>query len=89
MLKITNNSTESIIDRMGYEDSENLFYYNDLYNSEKVSFLAYQTIKVLKELKPYAFYCLDNQPFVLFFNNINNFNSYIEFLQFAPNYALN
>lgn len=68
MDKNINKSTELIIEKMGYKESSNLFYYEDLYNSEKEIGISYQTIKNLIELKPYAFYCIEGKPFVLFFS---------------------
>ena len=72
MLKNINKSTELIIKKMGYKESDNLFYYDDLYNDKKKTSLPYQIVKNLKEIKPYAFYCIDNKPFILFFYNIND-----------------
>lgn len=63
-------STEEIIEKLGYNNSSNLFYYNDLYTINNLSF---HIIKVLKELKPCAFYCIDNKPFVLFFDKVDDF----------------
>lgn len=72
MLKNINKSTELIIEKMGYKESDNLFYYDDLYSDKKKKKLSYQIVKNLKEIKPYAFYCVDDKPFILFFNTIND-----------------
>ena len=72
MLKNINKSTELIIEKMGYKKSSNLFYYDDLYNSKKKIGLSYQTVNNLKDIKPYAFYCVDDKVFVLFFNTIED-----------------
>ncbi len=72
MLKNINKSTELIIKKMGYTESDHLFYYDELYNAPQKTRLQYQTIKNLKEIKPYAFYCVENKPFILFFNNISD-----------------
>lgn len=72
MSKNINKSTELIIEKMGYKESDNLFYYDDLYNDERKTGLSHQIIKNLKEIKPYAFYSVDNKPFILFFNNIKD-----------------
>lgn len=72
MLKNINKSTELIIKKMGYKDSDNLFYYDDLYNDKKKARVSYQIVKNLKEIKPYAFYCVDDKPFILFFNTIKD-----------------
>lgn len=55
---------ETIIERLGYENSENLIRYKDFSNSE----LSAHTIKILAEIKPYAVYFLDKKPFILFFD---------------------
>ena len=39
MLKNINKSTELIIKKMGYKESDNLFYYDDLYN-DKMHFIV-------------------------------------------------
>lgn len=72
MLKNINKSTELIIKKMGYKESSNLFYYDDLYNDKRKIGLSYQIVNNLKEIKPYAFYCVDDKPFVLFFNTIKD-----------------
>lgn len=58
---------EELIQRLGYDKSPNLFYFRDI---EKGPF-SFHTRKVLLELQPFAVYCIDNQPFVIFFD-VNN-----------------
>ena len=63
-------SIEEIIDKLGYRNSKELYYYEKLASLKgKISL---QNIKSIKEVKPYAFYCIENKPFVLFFEKINN-----------------
>lgn len=72
MSKNINKSTELIIEKMGYKQSDNLFYYDDLYNNKIKTRLSHQIVKNLKQIKPYAFYCIDTKPFILFFSDIND-----------------
>lgn len=63
-------SIEEIIDKLGYRNSKELYYYEELASLKgKISL---KNIKSIKEVKPYAFYCIENKPFVLFFEKINN-----------------
>ena len=63
-------SIEEIIDKLGYRNSKELYYYEELASLKgKISL---QNIKSINEVKPYAFYCIENKPFVLFFEKINN-----------------
>jgi hypothetical protein len=58
-----------IIKRLGYADSPCLKYKSNRYDSET---LAAHTSKVLTELSPFAVYMVDNEPFVLFFDESSN-----------------
>lgn len=60
-----------IIEKLGYNESDNLFYYNDLYGNKKLK-LSLQIQKNLRDIKPHAIYCIDNKPFILFFNGIQD-----------------
>lgn len=71
MINDIKENIELIIERLGYTESDNLFYYDDLYKNKKIK-LSLQTQKNLKDIKPYAFYCIDNRPFILFFSKIEN-----------------
>ena len=62
-------ATQSIIDKLGYSISGNLFYYKDIALNKELSL---HDIKILNELKPCAFYCVDHKPFVLFFEEKEN-----------------
>lgn len=65
-VKQRSSSTNLIIKKLGYMDSNNLFFKSSIDNCELLSF-HYK--KVLKEVNPIAFYCVDNRPFVLFFED--------------------
>lgn len=64
-------SIDLIIKKLGYNESDNLFYYNDLCKNKNLK-ISLQIQKNLKDIKPYAFYCIDNKPFILFFTKIEN-----------------
>ncbi|WP_313562516.1 HsdM family class I SAM-dependent methyltransferase [Ruminiclostridium cellobioparum] len=73
-----NSPIDILIQRLGYDNSPNLFYFK---NITKGSF-SLHTRKVLLELQPFAVYCIDNQPFVIFFevtdsSSIKNLNKKI------------
>ena len=57
-------SIEEIIDKLGYRNSKELYYYEEL--SSLNGKISLQNIKSIKEVKPYAFYCIENKPFVCF-----------------------
>lgn len=69
IVKFVSDSTNLILKKMGYIDSENLFYLSKINDCK---FLSFHNRKVLKELNPVAFYCIDNRPFVLFFESIED-----------------
>ena len=71
MIHNIEENIELIIKELGYTESDNLFYYDDLYKNKKIK-LSLQTQKNLKDIKPYAFYCIDNKPLILFFSKIEN-----------------
>ena len=55
---------ESIIEALGYSNSKNLYYsknQNDQLNSN------YSLKKIIEALDPVAYYCLEDKPFMLFF----------------------
>lgn len=58
-----------IIERLGYANSPCLKYRSNNYNLEN---LSTHTRKVLDELSPFAAYMVDNEPFVLFFDEQSN-----------------
>lgn len=65
------NSMQNIIRKLGYENSNSLYYFADLNKCKEVSF---HDRKVLKEIEPCAFFVIDDRPKVLFFDylSINN-----------------
>jgi hypothetical protein len=62
-------SVETVIQRLGYSNSSNLFRYNDIGNNE---IFSTHISKVLNEIKPYAIYMIDGKPFILFFDAMLN-----------------
>jgi type I restriction-modification system DNA methylase subunit len=60
---------KEIIERLGYADSSNLIYCNDLNN---LAIFPTHTAKILQEISPYAAYVIDSKPFVLFFESDPN-----------------
>ena len=58
-----------IIERLGYSGSPCLKYKSDNYDS---STLTAHTTKVLNALSPFAAYMVDDEPFVLFFDELLN-----------------
>lgn len=66
---------DNIIKRLGYSKSENLIYVNNgktLENIDKCIALSRHNKRILYELTPYAFYIMDGNVLVLFFNDLNN-----------------
>lgn len=64
------STIDEIIDSLGYTKSDFLYYTNEL---DKIPHkLSLQSIRMLEELNPYAFFCTDKQPLVLFFNAPEN-----------------
>ena len=62
-----NSHIDNIIQRMGYSNSSCLKYRHQNFDTAS---LSAHTVKVLRELSPYAVYMVDNNPFVLFFEEI-------------------
>lgn len=60
---------DKIIERLGYANSPCLIYGHNNFDDTQ---LTTHTIKVLKELAPYAVYMVENEPFVLFFDEFHN-----------------
>ena len=71
MIDDKKENINSIIKKLGYEESENLYYYKDLLTNTKLN-IPLQTQKTLRDIKPSAFYCIDNKPFILFFSIIKD-----------------
>lgn len=62
------NSMQNIIRRLGYENSEKLYYFSDLKKCEEISF---HDRKVLNEIEPCAFFVIGDKPKVLFFDYLS------------------
>jgi len=59
-----------IIKRLGYSESPYLKYRNS--NFDENLLMSRQSIKVLKDLSPYAAYLVNDEPFILFFDELSN-----------------
>ncbi len=60
---------ETIIQKLGYSNSEKLFYLSDIV---KCTDLSWHDRRVLLELAPYAAYIVDGSVFVVFFDDLNS-----------------
>jgi len=63
------NKIQGVIESLGYSNSPNLCYIDDIDNR-----FSLQTNKILKELQPVAVYSINEKPFILFYNQINDSN---------------
>lgn len=57
---------EIVIRRLGFKNSKNLIYYSEFNNSDYNHHIS----KIVHEIKPYAIYFIDGNPFILFFDNL-------------------
>ena len=62
-------STKLILEKLGFINSNKLYFKEDINDCKDLS--PYQK-KVLNELNPVAFFCVNNRPFILFFEEVNN-----------------
>lgn len=60
---------EKIIRRLGYHNSEKLFYLSDI---DKCVDLSWHDRRVLRELAPYAAYVVDGSVLTVFFDDLND-----------------
>ena len=60
---------ETVIQRLGYHNSEKLFYFSDI---DKCSDLSWHDRRILHELAPYAVYVADGSVLTVFFDDLNN-----------------
>lgn len=67
MMKIS-KSTKDIIAKLGYEGSDNFYYFTDLKSCKDISL---HDSKVIKILRPVAFFVVKGKPKVLFFDYEN------------------
>ncbi len=63
------STIEMVIQRLGYNKSEKLFYLSDI---DKCTDLSWHNRRVLLELAPYAVYIVDGIVFTIFFDDLNN-----------------
>ncbi|GAB1345910.1 N-6 DNA methylase [Cloacibacterium normanense] len=58
---------KSLLEKLNLSDKDGLFFYGDLDN-EKTSFLSIRIKEIFsEEIKPDAFFCINNEPLILFF----------------------
>ena len=60
---------ETVIHRLGYHNSEKLFY---LFKIDKCTDLSWHDRRVLKELAPYAVYVVDGRVLTVFFDDLDS-----------------
>lgn len=60
---------ETVIQRLGYHNSEKLFYLSEV---DKCTDLSWHDRRVLHELAPYATYVVDGSVLTVFFDDLNN-----------------
>ena len=57
---------EIVIRRLGFKNSKNLIYYSEFNDYDYNHHIS----KIVHEIKPYAIYFIDGNPFILFFDNL-------------------
>ena len=57
---------EIVIRKLGFKNSKNLIYYSEFNDSDYNHHIS----KIVHEIKPYAIYFIDGNPFILFFDNL-------------------
>lgn len=65
-MKVYELPIETVIRKLGYENSENLVYYSEFNCSNYNNHIS----KIVSEIKPYAVYFIDGNPFILFFDRL-------------------
>jgi hypothetical protein len=65
------NVTMKVIEKLGYLNSDNFYYYQDLLTCSELSF---HDRKVIMEIRPNAFFLADGRPKVLFFEYVDDEN---------------
>ena len=63
------STIETIIQKLGYNKSEKLFYLSDI---DKCTSLSWHDRRVLRELAPYAAYIVDGSVLTVFFDDLNS-----------------
>jgi len=69
-------SIDKYINELELNEERGLFYYHKKDDWENL--FPYRTKNILAVIKPYAFYCFNKQPFVLFFENPKSIEREIE-----------
>lgn len=65
-MKVYELPIETVIRRLGYKNSENLVYYSEFNCFNYNNYIS----KIVSEIKPYAVYFIDGNPFILFFDRL-------------------
>ena len=60
---------ETVIQRLGYQESKKLFYLADI---DKCAELSWHDRRVIRELAPYAVYIVEGEVFTVFFDDLNS-----------------
>ena len=61
------SSIQSVIERLGYDKSDNLYYLSQISNCDK---LSWHDRRVLNELSPFAVYVVDGNVLAAFFDDL-------------------
>ncbi|WP_228433345.1 DNA methyltransferase [Chryseobacterium arthrosphaerae] len=70
--------TSNLLEELNLFDKDELFYYSDLFKPKKSEFLNSRLKASLIKLAPIAFFCIKNEPLILFFDNYKNLNEFEE-----------
>lgn len=70
--------TNHLLEELNLFDKEELYYYSDLFDHEKADFLNSRLKSSLIELAPIAFFCIKNEPLILFFDNYKDLSEFEE-----------
>lgn len=66
--------TGSLLEELNLANKEELYYYIDLFKDERTKFLNSRVKETLIKLSPIAFFCIKNEPLILFFNKHKDFS---------------
>ncbi|WP_337017677.1 HsdM family class I SAM-dependent methyltransferase [Oceanobacillus massiliensis] len=69
------SNLHKLINRLDFSKSQNLFLKTE-FSSEDISSLSYNTQKIISETNPDAYYLLDNEPLIFFYDSTSVFNNY-------------
>lgn len=62
---------DSILDKLNLRDKDGLFYFTDI-EKDEISFISNRIKESLLKIKPDYFFCINNEPLILFFENPEN-----------------